>query len=90
MGGGRVDGLILAGELVQPVGERLFGLRSAILAGICPNWTCLGLVLALERFYVLVATVRGSPMVKRVRSGVIARVGVAISIDGQLKVGGHL
>ena len=35
------------------------------------------------------ATVRESPMVEGVRSGVIARVGVATCVDGQLKVGGH-
>ena len=35
------------------------------------------------------ATVGGGPMLKGVKSAVIAGVGVAIHVDGQLKVGGH-
>ena len=47
------------------------------------------LALHLAKFYAQVATVRRSLMVEGVRSGVIARVGMAIYVDGQLKVGGH-
>ena len=39
MGGGWEGGLILAGERAQPVGERLFGLRSEVLTCICPSQT---------------------------------------------------
>ena len=47
----------------EPVGERLFGLRSAILAGTCPSQTWLGLVLDLEKFNDL-ATMTGRSIVK--------------------------
>ena len=64
---------------MQPVGERLFDLRSAI--GICPSQTWLGFVLALEKFYALVATVKGSPMIEGVRSGAMVRVGMAMYVE---------
>ena len=77
--------LILVGEPVQPVG--LFTLVGTfgwnlpqpdlVGPGPCPKKV------------LCPTTVRGSPMVEGVRSGVIAKLGMAICVDGQLKVGGH-
>ena len=43
----------------------------------------------LSKVYALVAAVMGYPVVKRVKSVGATRVGVALHVDDQLKVGGH-
>ena len=68
---------------MQLVSERLFGLRSEILARICLSqiWQSAGLT--LENVYALVATVRGSPTVRKSREPEWVWL---CTVDGQLKV----